>query len=170
KPCKRAGTAGPVRLLFPGPSAPEGPGGLAEPEAHSCHLLGDPQASVRPQGPARGSGDRLRTAWSPEAPPRRTRSSTDVRGGRGRGGTGAGLARYRGRVSSASDPLRDPVFRRLATAYSVNELGNWLGDVALAVVVYDRTRSALATAALFLAARFVPALAAPLAVARLEPA
>ena len=63
-------------------------------------------------------------------------------------------------MSSASDPLRDPVFRRLATAYSVNELGNWLGDVALAVVVYDRTRSALATAALFLAARFVPALAA----------
>jgi NAD(P)-dependent dehydrogenase (short-subunit alcohol dehydrogenase family) len=47
--------------------------------------------------------------------------------------------------------LRDPVFRRLAAAYSVNELGNWLGDVALAVVVYDRTGSALATAALFLA-------------------
>ena len=65
-------------------------------------------------------------------------------------------------------PLRDPVFRRLALAYSVNELGNWLGDVALAVVVYDRTRSALATAALFLAARFVPAALAPIVVARLE--
>lgn len=65
-------------------------------------------------------------------------------------------------------PLRDPVFRRLALAYSVNELGNWLGDVALAVVVFDRTRSPLATAALFLAARFVPAGLAPLVVARVE--
>jgi len=78
-------------------------------------------------------------------------------------------ARYDGRVRSASDPLRDPVFRRLAGAYSVNELGNWLGDVALAIVVYDRTGSPLATAALFLAVRFVPALGAPLLVARLEP-
>jgi MFS family permease len=68
-----------------------------------------------------------------------------------------------------SDPLRDRVFRRLALAYSVNELGNWLGDVALAIVVFDRTGSPLATAGLFLAARFAPALAAPLLVARVEP-
>src|SRR5437016_5106692 len=52
-------------------------------------------------------------------------------------------------------PLRTPAFRRLATAYTVNEFGNWLGDVALAIVVFDRTGSALATAALFLSSRVV---------------
>jgi MFS family permease len=65
-------------------------------------------------------------------------------------------------------PLGVADFRRLGAAYTVNELGNWLGDVALAVVVFDRTGSPLATAALFLAARFAPALAAPALVARLE--
>ena len=50
-----------------------------------------------------------------------------------------------------------------------NELGNWLGDIALAVVVFDRTGSALATAGLFLAARFAPALVAPAVATWLEP-
>ncbi len=75
----------------------------------------------------------------------------------------------RARLRRRSDgPLRVGAFRRLAAAYTVNEAGNWLGDVALAVVVFDRTGSALATAGLFLAARFAPALAAPALAAWLE--
>ena len=66
------------------------------------------------------------------------------------------------------DPLRRPAFRRLATSYAVNELGDWMGIVALSVLVYDRTGSALATAALFLGTRFLPAVLAPLLVARAE--
>jgi MFS family permease len=66
------------------------------------------------------------------------------------------------------EPLRVPGFRPLAFAYTVNELGNWLGDVALALLVYDHTGSALATALLFVATRFLPALLSPLLVARVE--
>ena len=58
-----------------------------------------------------------------------------------------------------SDPLRRPLFRRLATTYAVNELGDWMGIVALSILVFDRTGSALATAGLFLGTRFLPALA-----------
>lgn len=65
-------------------------------------------------------------------------------------------------------PLRRPAFRRLASAYVLNELGNWLGEIALVVVVFDATSSALATTALFLAARFAPGLLAPAFVARLH--
>jgi predicted MFS family arabinose efflux permease len=65
-------------------------------------------------------------------------------------------------------PLRVRGFRVLAGAYSVNELGNWLGDIALAVLVFDHTGSALATALLFVGTRFVPAVLAPLLVARAE--
>src|SRR3954454_1042178 len=67
-----------------------------------------------------------------------------------------------------TDPLRRPLFRRLATTYAVNELGDWMGIIALSVLVFDRTDSALATAALFLGTRFLPALAAPILVARAE--
>lgn len=66
-------------------------------------------------------------------------------------------------------PLRRPAFRRLATSYAVNELGDWMGIVALSVLVFDRTGSALATAALFLGTRFLPAVLAPLLVVRAEP-
>lgn len=65
-------------------------------------------------------------------------------------------------------PLRVAGFKILAAGYSINELGNWLGDIALAVLVYDRTHSAMATAALFIGTRFVPALLSPLVVARVE--
>ncbi len=65
-------------------------------------------------------------------------------------------------------PLRSLTFRHLAAAYSVNELGNWIGDVALAILVFDRTGSPLATAALFLALRFLPSLLAPLLTTRVE--
>src|SRR5436309_3423749 len=70
--------------------------------------------------------------------------------------------------SAALAPLRVAGFRTLAAAYSINELGNWLGDIALAVLVYDHTKSALATALLFVGTRFVPAVAAPAVVARVE--
>jgi MFS family permease len=65
-------------------------------------------------------------------------------------------------------PLRRPLFRRLAASYAVNELGDWMGIIALSVLVYDQTESALATAALFLGTRFLPALFAPVLVAHAE--
>jgi MFS family permease len=65
-------------------------------------------------------------------------------------------------------PLRSTGFRRLALGYWVNEFGNWIGEIALTILVYDRTGSPLGTAALFLALRFAPALFAPLLTARVE--
>ena len=53
-------------------------------------------------------------------------------------------------------------------AYWVNEFGTWIGEVALALLVYNRTHSPLATAGLFLTLRFLPALLAPLLTTRLE--
>jgi MFS family permease len=67
-----------------------------------------------------------------------------------------------------TQPLRRPLFRRLATTYAVNEIGDWMGIIALSVLVFDRTDSALATAALFLGTRFLPALFAPVLVAHAE--
>jgi MFS family permease len=64
--------------------------------------------------------------------------------------------------------LRIPGFGRLATASLVNELGNWLGEIALAIVVFDQTGSPVAVAALFVAMQFVPAVATPPLVARLD--
>ncbi len=77
-------------------------------------------------------------------------------------------ARLRAWYASARRPLQVAGFPQVAAGYTINELGNWLGDIALAVLVFDRTHSALATAALFLAARFLPALCAPVLTARLE--
>jgi MFS family permease len=65
-------------------------------------------------------------------------------------------------------PLQVGAFRHVAGAFTINELGNWLGEIALAVIVFDRTHNPLLTAALFLCARFVPALVAPAFTARLE--
>lgn len=65
-------------------------------------------------------------------------------------------------------PLRRPLFRRLAITYAINELGDWMGLIALSVLVYDQTESALATAALFIGTGFLPALLAPALVARVE--
>jgi MFS family permease len=67
-------------------------------------------------------------------------------------------------------PLRRPVFRRLAAVYAVNELGDWMGLIALSVLVYDRTGSVIATTVLFMGTGFLPALLAPLLVTRVEPA
>src|SRR5918996_1915578 len=65
-------------------------------------------------------------------------------------------------------PLRIAGFGRLATASLVNELGNWLGEIALAIVVFDQTGSPIATAGLFVAMQFAPALATPPLVARVD--
>jgi MFS family permease len=64
--------------------------------------------------------------------------------------------------------LRNAVFRRLAVSYGINEVGDNLGLIALAVVVYDGTGSALATAGLFVASKFVPAFLAPWLTAHLD--
>jgi MFS family permease len=58
--------------------------------------------------------------------------------------------------------------RRILLAYTVNELGTWFGYVALALGVYDHTHSAVATAGLFVARGLLPALLAPVLVARTE--
>jgi MFS family permease len=63
---------------------------------------------------------------------------------------------------------KSPRLRRILLAYTVNELGTWFGYVALALGVYDHTKSAIATAALFVARGLVPALLAPVLVARIE--
>jgi len=64
--------------------------------------------------------------------------------------------------------LRRPPFRRLAISYAVNEMGDWLGIVALSVLVFEVTDSAMATALLFVGTGFLPALMTPFFVARLE--
>ena len=69
---------------------------------------------------------------------------------------------------SVLGPLRLPGFRALVGTYVVNELGNWLGEIALAILVFDQTGSPVATAALFLAMQFLPAFLAPVLVSRLE--
>jgi MFS family permease len=72
------------------------------------------------------------------------------------------------RSSGLIDPLRKRTFRRLATTYAINELGDWMGIVALSVLVFEQTDSALATTGLFLGTRFLPALLAPILVTRGE--
>jgi MFS family permease len=63
---------------------------------------------------------------------------------------------------------KSPRLRRILLAYTVNELGTWFGYVALALSIYDHTHSAIATAGLFLARGLLPALCAPMLVARIE--
>src|SRR3954447_12839105 len=59
-------------------------------------------------------------------------------------------------------------FGRLLGSYTLNELGDSVGLVALAVLVYDRTQAVAPTAAFFLAAKFLPALIAPALTARID--
>ena len=65
-------------------------------------------------------------------------------------------------------PLRLPGYRRLLGAYSINNLGDWLGEIALSLLILHSTGSVLAVTALWVLGRFVPGLLAPLAVAALE--
>ncbi|MCW2984641.1 MAG: transporter [Conexibacter sp.] len=64
--------------------------------------------------------------------------------------------------------LRVRGFPALATSYAINELGDNLGVVALAILVLDRTDSALAVTALFVASKFLTAFAAPALTAGLD--
>jgi MFS family permease len=71
---------------------------------------------------------------------------------------------WRGRIA----PLAVWPFRRLLASYTLNELGDSVGVVALAVLVYDRTEAVAPTAAFFVAAKFLPALIAPALTARFD--
>lgn len=64
--------------------------------------------------------------------------------------------------------LRRPGFRPLAVTYGLSEIVDWLTTVALAVLVYDATQSAVATTVLFVSSKFIPAFAAPALTARLD--
>lgn len=65
-------------------------------------------------------------------------------------------------------PLRAPSFGRLLAAYGVNEIGDSVATIALALLIYAETGSAWATTALFVVNRFLPALCAPVLTARLD--
>ena len=65
-------------------------------------------------------------------------------------------------------PLRLPAYRRLFSAYLVNNLGDWVGEIALSVLVYRATDSVLAVTALWVLGRFVPGLLAPFSVSAIE--
>jgi MFS family permease len=58
--------------------------------------------------------------------------------------------------------------RRILVAYTVNQLGTWVGLVALSLAVFDHTHSALAVGALLLAWQALPAFLTPAVVARVE--
>jgi hypothetical protein len=64
--------------------------------------------------------------------------------------------------------LQLPAYRRLLGAYTLNELAWAIGSLVLSFLVYRRTGSAIGAAAFYLCAQFVPALASPLVVARLD--
>ena len=65
-------------------------------------------------------------------------------------------------------PLAIRPFGRLLASYTVNEIGDSVGIVALAILVYDRTGDVAPTAALFLAGKFLPAFLAPFLTAKLD--
>ena len=65
-------------------------------------------------------------------------------------------------------PLRVPAFGRLLFSYTTNSIGDAVGLVALALLVYGETRDPLATTALFIAAQFLPAFLAPFLTARTD--
>jgi len=58
-------------------------------------------------------------------------------------------------------------FRALLVSYVINRAGDVIGALALAIIVLGATRSAIATAALFLATQFVPGLVGPFLVGRI---
>lgn len=66
------------------------------------------------------------------------------------------------------DLLRVRAFPRLAAAFVLAELIEWLALITLAVVVYDETGSALATTALFVATKLIPSILVPVLAARTD--
>ena len=65
-------------------------------------------------------------------------------------------------------PLRVRPFGRLLASYAINETGDVLGSIALAILVFDRTGDALAVSLLLVAGKFLPAAIAPAVTARLD--
>ncbi len=59
-------------------------------------------------------------------------------------------------------------FRRLLFAYGVNAAGNYLGEVALALLVFAKTHDPLAVALLMVCAQLLPALVGPALVAAFQ--
>jgi predicted MFS family arabinose efflux permease len=66
------------------------------------------------------------------------------------------------------EPLRIRPFGRLLGSYTINDLGDSIGVVALSILVYDRTESVAPTAGFFLVAKFLPALLATGLTAHLD--
>lgn len=64
--------------------------------------------------------------------------------------------------------LKLPAYRRLLLAYGLTLVAWTVVEMALAILIYRRTGSAIGAAAFFLCAQFVPAFFAPSAVARLD--
>ena len=61
-----------------------------------------------------------------------------------------------------------PAFGRLLFSYTTNSIGDYVGLVALALLVYGETEDPLATTALFIAAQFLPAFVAPMLTAKVD--
>jgi predicted MFS family arabinose efflux permease len=80
------------------------------------------------------------------------------------------LEDYDAGVAGRLAPLAVRPFGRLFSSYTLNELGDSVGIVALAVLVYDRTAAVAPTAAFFFAAKFLPALIAPALTAAFDQA
>jgi MFS family permease len=59
-------------------------------------------------------------------------------------------------------------YRRLLLVYALNQVAWAVGNLALSLLVYQRTGSALASAAFFMASQLIPAFVAPSAVARVH--
>ncbi len=71
-------------------------------------------------------------------------------------------------IALVRDVLKLPTYRRLLVSYTINELAWSLGPLALAVLIYRRTGSALGATGFFLCSQFVPALFAPWLVSRVD--
>src|SRR5438552_2452160 len=71
-------------------------------------------------------------------------------------------------MSSLAAPFHCRPFPRLILAYTVNSMGTWLGQVALALLVLRATHSPAAVAAVWTMSYFGPALLSPLITLRLE--
>lgn len=67
-----------------------------------------------------------------------------------------------------TEVLKLPAYRRLLVAYGLTQIAWSIVSVALALLVYSRTGSALGAALFFICAQFIPAFLAPPAVARLD--
>src|SRR5438132_834058 len=79
-----------------------------------------------------------------------------------------GKRRAEQRTGAMTAALQIPAYRRLLAAYTLNELAWGIGTVALALLVYQRTGTALGAAGFFLCSSFVPALLSPVLISRVD--